>query len=67
MACGSSRLGVELDLQLLAYATVTVTWDPSHVCGLHHSSQQYWIPGPLIEEAMDQTHILMDTSQVHYS
>ena len=34
------RLGVKLELQLLAYATATATPDPSHVCSLRHSSQQ---------------------------
>ena len=33
-------LGVETELQLLAYATVTATWDLSCFCSLHHSSQQ---------------------------
>ena len=37
------RLGVELELQLLAYTTATATQDPSHTCDLHHSSQQCWI------------------------
>ena len=36
------RLGVESELQLLAYATATAMQDPSHVCDLHHSSQQHW-------------------------
>ena len=36
------RLGVELELQLLAYATATVTPDPSHIFNLHHWSQQCW-------------------------
>ena len=43
------RLGVELELQLPAYATVTATPDPSHFCDLHHSSQQRWILNPLNE------------------
>ena len=30
------RLGVESELQLLAHATATAVWDPSHVCDLHH-------------------------------
>ena len=34
------RLEVELELQLPAYTTATVTWDPSHICYLHHSSGQ---------------------------
>ena len=29
------RLGVETELQLLAYTTTTPTWDPSHVCLPH--------------------------------
>ena len=59
------RLGVKSELQLLAYATTTATamQDPSHICDLHHSSQQHWIFNPL-SRAMDQTHILMDTSQI---
>ena len=32
------RLGVQSELQLLAYAIATVIWDPSRVCNLHHSS-----------------------------
>ena len=37
------RLGVELGLQLPTYATATAMPNPSHVCELHHSSQQHWI------------------------
>ena len=37
------RLGVELELQVPAYAIAAATQDPSHVCDLHHSSQQHWI------------------------
>ena len=48
------RLGVELELQLLAYATATATQDPNHVCDLHHSSQQHRILNPL-SEARDRT------------
>ena len=43
------RLGVESELQLLAYATATAMQDPSHVCDLYHSSQQHWILNPLRE------------------
>jgi len=60
------RLGVKSELLLPAYATATATQDPSHVCDLHHSSCHHQILNPL-SEARDQTHILMDTSQVHYT
>ena len=59
------RLGGELELQLLAHVTARAMQNPSHICNLHHSSQQYQIINPLTE-ARDQTHIFMDTSQVHY-
>ena len=49
---------------LLAYTTATATWDPSHFCDLHLSSQQHWALNPL-SEARDQTRMLMDTSWVH--
>ena len=60
-----SKLGVELELQLLAYTTATTIRDPSHICDLHYNSLQHQIPNPL-SEARDQTHVLMATSQVHY-
>ena len=53
------RLGVQLKLYLLAYATATATPDPSHVCNLHHSSWQHQSLNPL-GKARDQTCILMD-------
>ena len=53
------RLGVELKLQLLTYTTAT--WDPSHVCDLHHSS---WQRLNLVSKARDQTCILMVTSWI---
>ena len=59
------RLGVELELQLLAYITATATQDPRHIFDLHHSSWQGWNLNPLIE-ARDGTCILMDISWVHY-
>ena len=46
----------------LAYATATATQDPSHVCDLHHSSQQRWILNPM-SEVKDQTCVLMDTAE----
>ena len=57
------RLGVEPELQLLAYTTDTATWDPSHTCDLCHSLWQCQILNPL-SEGRDQTFILIDTSQV---
>ena len=48
------RLGVELELQLLSYATATATWGLSCICNLHHGSQQCWIPNPL-SKARDWT------------
>ena len=57
------RLGVQSELQLLAYATATATRDPSHICNLHHSSWRCWILNPL-SEVRDRTCILMDGSQV---
>ena len=59
------RLGVELELQLLAYTTATAMQDLSHVYNLHHSSQQHQILNP-VSEARDRTCVLMDTSQVLY-
>ena len=53
-------LGHKSDLQLQAYATAIVTVDLSHVCNLHHSSQQHWILNPL-SEARDRTSIVTDT------
>ena len=48
------RLGVELELQLLAYTTATAKPDLSLVYNLHHSSRQCQILNPL-SEATDQT------------
>ena len=58
------RLGVESELQLLAYTTAT-TQDPSCVCSLHHSSQQHQILNPL-SESKDRTHNLMVPSQIRF-
>ena len=58
-------LGVESELQLLAYATATAKRDSSHVCHLHHSSWQHQIFNPR-SQARDGTRILPDTSLVPY-
>ena len=59
------RLGVESELQLPAYTTVTATRDLSCVCNLHHSSRQRWILNPL-SESRDRTRILRDTGQIRF-
>ena len=59
------RLGAELELQVLAYATAIATWDLSPICDLHHSSQLHRVPNPL-SEARDWTCNLIDTSQIHF-
>ena len=41
------RQGVELELQLPAYAEATVMQDLSRLCNLHYSSQQCQILIPL--------------------
>ena len=46
-----------------AYTRAIATQDPSHICDLHHSSQQYQIPNPL-SKARDRTWILMNTNQI---
>ena len=57
------RQGVEMELQLPAYTTITAMPDLSHTCNLHHSLQQRQIRN-LLSEARDWTHILMDISGV---
>ena len=54
------RLGVESELQLLAYATATAIPDLSLTLNAHYSLWQHQIINTL-SEAGDQTHILMDT------
>ena len=49
------RLGVELELQLLAYTTAK--GGLSHICDLYQSSWQYQIFNPL-SKARDLTYIL---------
>ena len=64
-AYGSSRLGVQSELQLPSYTTATATQDLSQVCNLHHSSQQHHILNPL-SEARGPTRNLVDPSPVHF-
>ena len=62
MAHGSSRLRVELELQLSAYTTATAARDPSHVCNLHGQGLRL---DPL-SEARDHICILMDTNEIRF-
>ena len=59
------RLGVEWELQLLAYNTATAMWDLSCICHLHHSSRQHQIPYPL-SEARDWTRTLMVAIRIRF-
>ena len=59
------RLGVKSELQLLANATATATPDLSHVCDLHHSSQQRQILN-LLSKVRDRTRSLTVTSQIDF-
>ena len=62
---GEGNKWIELELQFLAYTTITAIamQDPSCICDLCLSLQQRQILNPP-REAKDQTHIHMDTSQV---
>ena len=59
------RLGLSSELQLPAYTTATAMPDLSHVCDLHHKSQQPRILNPL-SKARDGTHNLMVPSQIRF-
>ena len=54
------RLGVESELQLLAYTTATETRDPRRICNLHHSSRQCW---PGIEPSSSQILVRFNTAE----
>ena len=59
------RLGVESELQVPTYTRATATPDQSHVCDLHHSSQQRQFLNPL-SEARDKTRNLTVPSRIHF-
>ena len=59
-----SGLGAESELQLPAYTTAIAMQNLSHICDLHHSSQQCWILN-LLSKARDRTHNLMVPSRIH--
>ena len=58
-------LGVKSKLQLQVHGTATAMPDLSHIFDLSHSLWQCQILNPL-SEARDGTHILMDTSRIHF-
>ena len=60
------RLGVQSELQLLAYTTATTAQDLSCICDLHHSSWQCQTLNSLLNEARDGTHDLMVPSQIQF-
>ena len=59
-AYGRFLAGVQVELQLPAYTTTTVTPDQSHIYNVRHSLQQCWILN-LLSQARDQTRILTQT------
>ena len=59
------RLGVQLELSLLAYTAATATPDSSCVCDLHHSLQQCQILNPL-SKARDGAGNLMVPSRIRF-
>ena len=59
------RLGVQLELLLLAYTTATAAPDSSHVCELHHSSWQHQILKAL-SKTRDRTHNLVVSNRIRF-
>ena len=57
------RLGVKLELELLAYTTAIAKGELSGIFDLYHSSQQRWILN-LLSKARDRTYVPMDASWV---
>ena len=60
-----ARLGVKLELQLLAYGTATEMPDPSHIWDLYQSSWKCQILNPP-SEARGKTLNLMVSSWIHF-
>ena len=58
-------LGVESELQLLAYAAAAAMQTLSYTCDLCHSSQEHQILNPL-SGIRDQSHFITGTSWVRY-
>ena len=59
------RLGVQLELWLLAYATAAAMPDPSQICSVQYSSWQCQILNPL-SEAGDRICNLMVPSRIRF-
>ena len=59
------RLGVQSELQLLAYTTATAMQGSSHICNPYYNSRQRQTLYPLIE-AGDRTYNLRVPSQSHF-
>ena len=60
------RLGVQSELQLLAYTRDTAMQDPSYISDLHCSSWQQQILNPL-SEARDRICNLIVPSRIHFN
>ena len=44
-----------------SFSTATAMPDLIHICNLHHSFWQQWIPNPTLSEARDRIHIVTET------
>ena len=64
-ACGGSQARGRIGAAAARHNQSHDNVGPKHVCNLYHSSWQHWILNPL-SKARNQTHILIDTSRVHY-
>ena len=62
---GVPGLGLESELQLLAYTTATAMQDPSRTCNLHCSLRQRWILNPLNEVRIEPMKMLFCVNLFH--
>ena len=65
MAYRGSQARGPIRVLLPAYTTAKATPDLSHICNLHHSSQQCWILNPL-SEARNRTCNFMVPSRISF-
>ena len=63
-AYGGSQARGRIRAESPAYTRATATKDLSHICNLHHSSQQHQLLN-LLSKARDQTRNLMVPSRIH--